>query len=125
MFGGIDMNKNYISTKNVLIFWAVVILIGWIAGGSGLGLGLLLAAVISVIIMQYTLNSSWEGVIENIKNEKVYSGDPNSDHHEYREVLYANLKLNNGKNKKIHAYPNWKVGDKIKKEKGKMDYEKV
>jgi predicted membrane protein len=117
--------KNYLSIKNVLIFWVIVILIGWVLGGLNLAIGLLVAAILSLLIIHFTLNSSWKGVIENIKTEKIYSKDPDSSHNEYKEVTYAHLKVNNGKKKKVRAYPQWKIGDKIRKEKGKFNYEKI
>ena len=119
-------NINYFSIKNILIFWGVVILLGLILGGNDLALGLLIAALISIVIMQYTLNSSWEGIIDKIKTEKVYErGLDENDHGHYKEITYAYIKLNNGKTKKIQNYPYWKEGDKIKKEKGKVAPEKI
>ena len=119
-----DSKNNYLSTKNVLIFWLVVIVLGWLIFGSGLGLGLLVASIICLLIIHFSINSEWEGTIQSIKSKKVYSGDPNADVSDFREVNYAYIKLSSGKTKKVQAYPDWKVGDKIKKEKGKFGYQK-
>jgi predicted membrane protein len=117
--------NNYLSTKYVIIFWSVLILIAYLIGGINVALGLVIAAIISIIIWNYTLNSSWEGIINEIKTEKVYSGNPDSEHHEFREIKYAYILLNNGKIKKTQSYPDWKKGDKLKKQKGKFQIDRL
>ncbi len=120
------MKNNYLTTKNMLIFWAVVVVLGTILGGIELGLGLLVAAIISFAIIYYTLNKSWEGKIEKIKTETIARGGTHEDDHiDYHDVTYAYIKLTNGKTKKIETLKDWKVGDTIKKEKGKYGPEKV
>lgn len=118
-----EKNKNYLSIKNILIFWVIVIIISWIISGLNLALGLFVAAIISILIMYFTINSSWQGTIEKIKTEKVYDNNPDSNN--YKEITYAYVRLLNGKVKKIRPYPDFKVGDKLKKEKGNWSYEKV
>lgn len=120
------MKNNYLTTKNIMIFWVIVIVLGLIIGGLELAIGLLLAAVISTSIMYYQLNTSWEGKIEKIKTEtKTIGGTYENEQVEYRDITYAYIRLSNGKKKKIQAQKNWKVGDKIIKEKGKSGPEKT
>ncbi len=111
-------NKGIISTKTIIIFWLVVIIIGFIFAGKELALGLFVAAIISIAIMQYTINTSWQGQIQDIKTKQIETSSADDEGYSYKNVTYAYIKLSNGKTKKIHAYPNWKIGDKIKKEKG-------
>ncbi|MFW6009175.1 MAG: hypothetical protein ACOCP8_07940, partial [archaeon] len=111
-------NNNYITTKTILIFWIIVMIIGGIIGGINVAIGLLLAAILSIIIFKFTLNSSWEGTIKDIKTQKIANSDPEEEGYDYKEITYAYLKLTSGKKKKIRAFPDWKIGDKIKKEKG-------
>ncbi len=118
------ITKNYLSTKNMLIFWCVVIVIGWIFGGNNLALGLFVAAIMSFALVYFSLNSSWEGTVEKIRSENVYD-DPQADNHNFKVVDYAYVRLSNGRLKKMHLYPDWKVGDKLRKEKGKFGPEKI
>jgi hypothetical protein len=115
-----ENNKNTLSTKVIIIFWLIVIVIGYIFAGKELALGLFIAAIISIIVWQYSVNSSWEGIIESFKIKKINTSSYEDDTNHYKEVKYAYIKLLNGKIKKIQAYPNWKIGDKIKKEKGEF-----
>ena len=117
-------DKNVLSLRNVLLFWLVLLALGFIFGGAGVGFGLLLACVISLLIWQFQVNTSWEGVVEAIKTERVSSGAVDEGHHEFRDVVYAHIKLSSGKNKKVRAYPGWKAGDKIRKAKGSFGPEK-
>lgn len=76
--------------------------------------------------MYYTVNRSWEGKIEKIKTETITRGGMHDDGHvDYQDITYAYIKLTNGKTKKIETQKDWKVGDTIKKEKGKYGPEKV
>jgi hypothetical protein len=120
--GEIKKTNNMLSMKVMLIFWIVVIIIGFIFGGIYVALGLIFAMVLSFIIMHFSMNSQWEGVIVSIKDERVYKGH---DDELGTYVTFARIKLNNGKIKKVRSYPDWKVGDKIKKEKGEMSYKKI
>lgn len=122
----INKKNTYLSTRNIALFWLAIILLGWIFGGEDLAIGLLIAGIISYTIMYFTLKSSWEGKIYQIKTEQVaQSGTTEDDHIHYKSVNYAYIKLENGKTKKIQTRPNWRVGDKIKKEKGTISPKKI
>jgi hypothetical protein len=116
---------NYISNKSMIIFWLLVISLGTIFGGLNVGVGLTIAAILSIIIWNYTLNSEWEGIIQDIKVEKMYDKADNTNINNYREIKIAYVRLNNGKLKKITSYPNWKKGDKLKKEKKDFRIHKI
>lgn len=118
-----DLKNNYLSPRNIAIFWTIIIAIGWFFGGTEVALGLVLAAILSFVIIYFTMNSSWEGTIEKIKTERVDKGDEEGSY--YKDVTYAYIKLKNGKTKKMRPYPNWKEGDKIKKEKGEFAPRKI
>jgi len=96
-----------------IVFWLVVIALGFIFFGKDLGLGLIVAAVLSGVIWYATVNSSYKGVIERFE-VKSYRDNDNI----LREQKRAVLKLENGRTKKIVPMPDWKVGDKIEKRKG-------
>lgn len=115
-----------LSNKTIIIFWLAAALVGYIFGGPGVAGGIALAGILSIVIWNYTLNSSWEGVIQDIKDERMYSGgsDEDSDN-DYKDVTLAHIRLSTGKLKKMKPYPDWKKGDKIRKVKGKMGPEKV
>lgn len=114
-------NTPFLSTRNVLIFWVIVVILGFILGGMYVGIAMIVAAVLSMIIWKHTLNTSWEGTIEKIKTETRYGSDDSG----YKQITYAYIKLNNGKTKKVRPYPDWKEGDHIIKNKGKMGPKKV
>lgn len=120
-----ESKKNYLSAKNMAIFWTIIIVIGLLIGGSDLALGLVVAAIISFILVYFSLNSQWEGTIEKIKTEQIHNQTTEDGSYNVRDITYAHIRLINGKIKKVHHYADWKVGDKIKKEKGEFSPKKI
>jgi hypothetical protein len=108
------------SNIKIIIFWVIVALIGYVFWGSEVCLGIIIAGIISLVLWNYTMNSSWKGIIEDIKTERVSKGGlDEKDTHYYQNINFAYIRLDSGKIKKTRAHPDWKKGDKIVKEKGK------
>lgn len=118
--------SNMLSMRNVLLFWLAVILIAFFIGGIEVAGGIFIAAILSIVIWQHTLNTSWEGTITTIKTERVYRGGSDDDvGMDYKDITYAYISLTSGKTKKVQPMPGWKEGDNIKKEKGESHARKV
>jgi hypothetical protein len=116
--------KNIGSTRLFLLFWVIIALIVLAVTRTFSALyGVAFAALISYFLWQYTVNSEWAGKIDRIRKERVRKGsDEEQDF--YQEILFAYIVLDDGKTKKIRAMPEWKKGDRIVKEKGKLAPEK-
>lgn len=100
-----------------VIIWTVIAIIAVIATGSFealLGIGI--AALISLIFMVKNLNEVWEGVITDIKKERVMDSD--DDGISYSDVTFTYVKLTNGKIKKLNYMKEWQIGDTLIKRKG-------
>jgi hypothetical protein len=107
------------SNTKIILFWSIVALIGYAFWGYEVCLGIILAGIISLVLWKYTINSSWKGIIEDIKTERVSKGGiDEEDPHYYQDIKFAYIRLDSGKIKKTRAHPDWKKGDKIVKEKG-------
>lgn len=97
--------------------WLLAVLIAFLATKElGLVGGITLAFVISMIFMWKNYNSAWAGEVIEIKTERIRINDDEGHHH--KEVVYAIIKLDNGKNKKTPIGHGWEVGDRLEKRKG-------
>ncbi len=107
-----------------LVIWAVI----WIVIGvvvfliwgqkepTGM-LGVALAAFISLVLMLVTLSQAWSGTIVDMRIEQVRSTDDDG-YTQVDDVLFAYVRRDNGKIKKIRAMPKWQVGDRLEKKRG-------
>lgn len=80
-------------------------------------LGVAAAAVLSGVLMLYSLAGTWQGQVVEIKTVRETHTDSDGDvRHE--DVTYAYVRQPNGKIRKERAMPNWKVGDRLEKRRG-------
>lgn len=113
--------------KNLLVWlliWGLVALIAplFVKEDKGsLLLGISFAALLSLIIMLKLLLENWSGVIIDIFQKTHTSYDDDSGTSTQRQVTYAKLKLDNGKEKNVPYQKNWQIGDKLQKLRG--DYQ--
>lgn len=106
-----------------VFLWAVVwviiaVVVYFLAGEEPMvfaGVGF--AAFISLIILFFTLRSSWAGHIVDIRMERVRVTDDEGDSH-YENRRYAYVQRDNGKTKKLQAPRKWQVGDRLEKRRG-------
>jgi hypothetical protein len=110
-----------------LVIWGViwlviagVVYIFWGQKQPDIIYGVGLAAFISLVFMFKMLWEKWEGEIVELKTEKVAvnSGDDTI----WEDVLFAKIKLKNGKTKKIRAARGMQIGDYLVKERGEGSY---
>lgn len=106
-----------------LIIFGVIAVIAGIAGGIEAVAGVGIAAVISLLIMVKQMASQWSGVVEDIQEKEVrVGGDEDSPGH-IETRLMASVRLDSGKMKKVEAGSNWRIGDRVVKERGKASVE--
>ena len=112
--------KNTMSKKTgriLLISFAVILIIIYLTTKElGLVGGLLLAFGIGYAIYIKTINEEWSGKITKVYDKKIRQD--NDGFTTYKTVRYATVEMDSGKIKNKPAHPDWKVGDKVVKEKG-------
>lgn len=107
-----------------LVIWAVI----WIVIGvvvfliwgreEPVGmLGVALAAFISLVLMLVTLSQAWSGTVVDMRVEEVRSTDEDG-YTQVDNVLFAYVRRDSGKVKKMRAMPQWQVGDRLEKKRG-------
>lgn len=102
-----------------LISWLIIGVVAFFVWGQkepGVMVGLALAATISLVLMIKTLLEQWSGVVIELKKERVTVR--RGEHTDWREVLFAYVRLDNGKTKKIQPMPDWQIGDRLEKKRG-------
>ncbi|MEJ5310589.1 MAG: hypothetical protein WHX52_12525 [Anaerolineae bacterium] len=107
-----------------LVLWAViwfviavVVFLIWGREEPGVLLGVGLAALISLVIMLATLSSAWSGTVVDMRVEQVRSTDDDG-YTQVDDVLFAYVRRDNGKVKKMRAMSQWQVGDRLEKKRG-------
>lgn len=107
-----------------LMLWAVawiiigvIVFIFWGQDEPGAVLGVGLAAVISLVLMLASLVTGWSGTVIDVQVENVSTTDDEGYTHT-QQVRYAYVRRDNGKVKKVHAMPQWQVGDYLVKKRG-------
>jgi len=102
------------------VIWAVIGVVVFIFWGREEPVGMLgvgLAALISLVLLLATLSSAWSGTVQDLRVEKVRKSD--EEGYSYTEnVLFAYVRRDTGKVKKIRAMPQWQVGDRLEKKRG-------
>jgi len=102
------------------VIWAIIGVVVFIFWGHEEPVGMLgvaLAAFISLVILLATLSSAWSGTVQDLRIEKVRRSD--DEGYSYTEnVLFAYVRRDNGKVKKMRAMPQWQVGDRLVKNRG-------
>jgi len=80
-------------------------------------LGVAAAAVLSGVLMLYSLARTWKGQVVEIKTVRETSRDSDGDI-QHEDVTYAYIRQPNGSIRKERAMPSWKVGDWLEKRRG-------
>ncbi len=117
------------STGVYILFWLVIfgviaVVVYFATDKNPLApLGVGLAAVISLVLMVFSLSSHWEGQVVEVRTERVRRRD--DDGISWEEVEYAYIRQPSGKVRKMRAMPDWQVGDRLEKRKGEAWVRKV
>ncbi len=106
-----------------LIIFGVIAVIAFVAGGIEAVGGVGVAAVISFLIMVKQMSSQWSGVVEDIQEKEVRVGGDEESDGRIETRLMASVRLDSGKMKKVEAGSNWRIGDRVVKERGKATVE--
>ncbi len=110
------MDQKRILLISTIVFAVIIAMIYAATGNAGLTGGLTLALFISIAISVVKMSTSWEGTITEIQ-DKHYA-DKDGGFANGKTVRYAYIKTADGSSKKVASLPDWKVGDKLIKEKG-------
>ncbi len=107
-----------------LVLWAViwfviavVVYLIWGREQPGVLAGVGLAALISLVLMLVTLSQAWSGTVVDMRVEQVRSTDDDG-YTQVDDVLFAYVRRDNGKVKKMRGMPQWHVGDRLEKRRG-------
>lgn len=101
-------------------FWLVVTVIAYIFVAQDEPMilaGIGAAALFSLVLMLFSLSSSWSGTIVDVRVERVRVTN-NEDFDRWDDVRFAYVRRANGRTKKMRAMPNWQVGDRLEKRRG-------
>ena len=102
------------------VIWVVIAVAVYIFFGQKeptvlLGVGA--AALLSLVLMLFSLADQWQGQIVELKTERVRvrRGD---EHWGWEEHTFAYLRQPNGRTRKMRAMGGWQVGDRLEKRRG-------
>jgi hypothetical protein len=102
-----------------LVTWVVIaVVVYFIAKEEPMVLlGVAAAALISLVLMLFSLAGHWKGQIVDLKTErvKVPSGDDDWD---WEDQTFAYIRQPNGRIRKMRAMGGWQVGDWLEKRRG-------
>jgi hypothetical protein len=102
------------------VIWFVIGIVVFLIWGREEPVGMLgvgLAALLSLVLMLATLSSAWSGTVVDMRVEQVRSTDEDG-YTEVDDVLFAYVRRDSGKVKKMRAMPKWQVGDRLEKKRG-------
>ncbi len=102
------------------IFWLLLAVIVFIFIGREEPLALVgvgAAALLSLVLLLASMSSAWDGVIVDLRTERVRVDDGEHDWH-WENVHYAYVRRSNGKTKKLRAMSKWEIGDRLVKRRG-------
>ena len=106
----------------VIIAVAVYIFFGQKEPTVLLGVGA--AALLSLVLMGFSLASQWQGQIMEIKTERVRVRR-GQDHWGWEDQTFAIIRQPNGRTRKMRAMPDWRVGDQLEKRRGEGQIRKL
>ncbi len=83
-------------------------------------LGVAGAALLSLVLMLFSLADQWQGQIVEIKTERVrvQRGD---DHDRWENQTFAYVRQPNGRVRKMRAMGDWQVGNTLEKRRGETN----
>jgi hypothetical protein len=82
-------------------------------------LGVALAALISLVLMLFSLADQWQGQIFEIKTERVHVR--RGDDWDWENQTFAYIRQPNGRTRKIRSMPGWQIGDRLEKRRGETN----
>ena len=109
------------------VIWVVIAVAAYIFFGQKeptvlLGVGA--AALLSLVLMLFSLADQWQGQIVQIKTERVRvrRGDDNWG---WEDQTFATIRQPNGRARKMRTMPDWRVGDQLEKRRGEGHIRKL
>ena len=109
------------------VIWVVIAVAVYIFFGQKeptvlLGVGA--AALLSLVLMLFSLADQWQGQIVQIKTERVRvrRGDDNWG---WEDQTFATIRQPNGRARKMRTMPDWRVGDQLEKRRGEGHIRKL
>ena len=105
----------------------IIWLVAWIVIGTGVYIflakdqpeilyGVALAAVLSLVLMLWSMGGRWKGQVTEIRIVRENTGD--ADEPVYENVRYAFIRETNGRMRRERAMPAWQAGDWLEKRQG-------
>jgi hypothetical protein len=82
-------------------------------------LGVAAAALLSLVLMLFSLADQWQGQIVEIKTERVRVQRGESDW--WEDQTFAHVRQPNGRMRKMRAMSGWQVGDWLEKRRGETN----
>ena len=79
-------------------------------------LGVAAAALLSLVLMAFSLADQWQGQIVEIKTERVRVQRGERDR--WEDQIFAHVRQPNGRTRKMRAMSGWQVGDWLEKRRG-------
>jgi hypothetical protein len=79
-------------------------------------LGVAAAALLSLVLMFFSLADQWQGQIVEIKTERVRVQRNDSDW--WEDQTFAYIRQPNGRTRKMRAMSDWQVGNRLEKRRG-------
>ena len=79
-------------------------------------LGVAAAALLSLVLMLFSLADQWQGQIVEIKKERVRVRRGDRDW--WEDQTFAYVRQPNGRTRKMRAMGDWQVGDRLEKRRG-------
>ena len=106
----------------VVIAVAVYIFVGQKEPTVLLGVGA--AALLSLVLMVFSLADQWQGQVMEIKTERVRVRRGH-DHWGWENQTFAIIRQPSGRARKMRAMPDWRVGDQLEKRRGEGQIRKL
>lgn len=83
-------------------------------------LGVAAAAVLSLVLMLFSLADQWQGQIVELKKERVHVRR-GEDNWGWEDQTFAYVRQPNGRVRKMRAMGGWQVGDHLEKRRGETN----
>jgi hypothetical protein len=103
-----------------LVIWVIIAVVVYIFAAQkepAILLGVAAAALLSLVLMLFSLASHWQGQIVEIKKERVRV-QRGEDDWGWEDQTFAHVRQPNGRIRKMRAMGGWQVGNYLEKRRG-------
>ena len=106
----------------IVVFCVIAIIVFFASDQDPMAvLGVAVAGALGFVIYAGQLRSAWTGVVEDLYEKTTHDNENGTS----TTHTMARIRLENGRKKKIRAYPTWRVGDRLVKNRGEADIKVV